>query len=147
MFFFPQEELQRSQAKKMFEIIVEKEGLQFLGWRDVPVHPEVLGEKARSCMPFIAQGFIRKPDHIPAGLAFDRKLYVVRRVFEQSNANTYVSSLSGRTMVYKGMFLVGQLRTFFEDLQDEAYASAIAMVHSGSLPTRIRAGSGPIPTG
>ena len=130
MFFFPQEELQRSQAKKMFEIIVEKEGLQFLGWRDVPVHPEVLGEKARSCMPFIAQGFIRKPDHIPAGLAFDRKLYVVRRVFEQSNANTYVSSLSGRTMVYKGMFLVGQLRTFFEDLQDEAYASAIAMVHS-----------------
>ena len=130
MFFFPQEELQRSQAKKMFEIIVEKEGPQFLGWRDVPVHPEVLGEKARSCMPFIAQGFIRKPDHIPAGLAFDRKLYVVRRVFEQSNANTYVSSLSGRTMVYKGMFLVGQLRTFFEDLQDEAYASAIAMVHS-----------------
>ena len=52
------------------------------------------------------------------GIDFDRKLFVVRRVFEQSNNNTYVPSLSSRTMVYKGMFLVNQLRTFFVDLQD-----------------------------
>lgn len=58
-FFFPQEELQRNQAKKMFEIIVEKEGLELLGFREVPVHPEVLGEKARSCMPHIVQAFIK----------------------------------------------------------------------------------------
>lgn len=130
MFFFPQNELKRSQAKKMFEIIVEKEGMKFLGWRDVPTAPEVLGEKARNCMPVICQGFIEKPANIAKGLEFDRKLYVVRRVFEQSNDNTYVPSLSSRTIVYKGMFLVGQLRTFFLDLQDADYESAIAMVHS-----------------
>ena len=130
MFFFPQNELKRSQAKKMFEIIVEKEGLKFLGWRDVPTAPEVLGDKALACMPYICQAFIEKPASIPTGIDFDRKLYVVRRIFEQSNANTYVPSLSSRTIVYKGMFLVGQLRTFFKDLQDEAFESAIATVHS-----------------
>ena len=61
---------------------------------------------------------------------FDRRLYVVRRIFEQSSDDTYVVSLSSRTIVYKGMFLVGQLRLFFEDLQDEDYDSAIALVHS-----------------
>lgn len=130
MFFFPQNELRRSQAKKMFEIIVEKEGMKFLGWREVPTAPQVLGEKARNCMPVIYQGFIEKPANIAKGLDFDRKLYIVRRVFEQSNDNTYVPSLSSRTIVYKGMFLVDQLRTFFLDLQDEDYESAIAMVHS-----------------
>ena len=130
MFFFPQNELKRSQAKKMFEIIVEKEGMKFLGWREVPTAPHVLGEKARSCMPVIYQGFIEKPANVAKGLEFDRKLYIVRRVFEQSNDNTYVPSLSSRTIIYKGMFLVDQLRTFFLDLQDEDYESAIAMVHS-----------------
>ncbi len=130
MFFFPQEELKRNQAKKMFEIIVEKEGMKFLGWRKVPVVENVLGEKARECMPYICQGFIEKPARLAKGLDFDRKLYIVRRVFEQSNDNTYVPSLSSRTIVYKGMFLVGQLRTFFTDLQDKDYESAIATVHS-----------------
>ncbi|MDY2729174.1 MAG: glutamate synthase large subunit [Clostridiales bacterium] len=130
MFFFPQDELKRNQAKKMFEIIVEKEGLEFLGWREVPTHPDVLGKKAIDCMPNIMQGFIKRPKDVKQGLDFDRKLYVARRVFEQSNDNTYVVSLSSRTIVYKGMFLVGQLRLFFEDLQDEDYESAIAMVHS-----------------
>ena len=130
MFFFPQDELKRNQAKKMFEIIVEKEGMEFLGWRDVPTVPTVLGHKALSCMPYIMQAFIRKPANVEKGLDFDRKLYVVRRVFEQSSDNTYVVSLSSRTIVYKGMFLVGQLRTFFKDLQSEDYDSAIAIVHS-----------------
>ena len=130
MFFFPQDELKRNQAKKMFEIIVEKEGMKFLGWRVVPVVENVLGEKAGSCMPYICQGFIEKPARVAKGLDFDRKLYIVRRVFEQSNDNTYVPSLSSRTIVYKGMFLVGQLRTFFKDLQDKDYDSAIATVHS-----------------
>lgn len=130
MFFFSQNEWKRCQAKKMFEIIVEKEGMEFLGWRDVPVCPHVLGQKARACMPVICQGFIKKPEQTEKGLDFDRRLYVVRRVFEQSNDNTYVPSLSSRTIVYKGMFLVGQLRTFFADLQDRDYESAIAIVHS-----------------
>lgn len=130
MFFFPEDELRRNQARKMFETIVEKEGLQFLGWREVPVHPEVLGNKAKECMPFIMQGFVKKPEDVKKGLDFDRRLYVVRREFEQSSTRTYVVSLSSRTIVYKGMFLVGQLRTFFEDLQDPLYQSAIALIHS-----------------
>ncbi|MCI5821596.1 MAG: glutamate synthase large subunit, partial [Lachnospiraceae bacterium] len=130
MFFFPQDELSRNQSKKMFEIIVEKEGLEFLGWRDVPTQPKVLGKKAVDCMPYIMQAFVQKPDNVNKGLDFDRKLYVARRVFEQTCENTYVVSLSSRTIVYKGMFLVGQLRTFFEDLHSEDYESAIAIVHS-----------------
>ena len=130
MFFLPQNELARRQAQKMFEVIVEKEGLEFLGWRMVPVRPSVLGHRARDCMPVICQGFVKKPEDVPAGLAFDRRLYIVRRVFEQSNEGSYVVSLSSRTIVYKGMFLVGQLRTFFDDLRDEDYESAIAIVHS-----------------
>ena len=130
MFFFPQDELARNRAKKMFEIIVEKEGLEFLGWREVPTFPNVLGKKAVDCMPYIMQGFVKKPKDVNKGIDFDRKLYVARRVFEQTAEDTYVCSLSSRTIVYKGMFLVGQLRTFFKDLTDEDYESAVALVHS-----------------
>ena len=130
MFFFPQDEMKRNQARKMFEIIVQKEGLEFLGWRKVDIFPFVLGKKALECMPYIMQGYVKKPRKVEKGLAFDRMLYVVRRVFEQSSDNTYVVSLSSRTVVYKGMFLVGQLRTFFADLQDKEYESAVAIVHS-----------------
>ena len=130
MFFFPNDELRLRQAKKMFEIIVEKEGMTFLGWREVPTTPTVLGKKALECMPKILQGFVAKPADVEKGLDFDRKLYIARKVFEQSNEESYVVSLSSRTIVYKGMFLVGQLRTFFNDLQDSDYESAIALVHS-----------------
>ena len=130
MFFLPQDELKRNQAKNIFEVITKKEGLNFLGWRKVPVHPDVLGKTAVDCMPCIMQAFIERPEKVKRGLDFDRRLYIVRRVFEQSSDDTYVVSLSSRTIVYKGMFLVGQLRQFFGDLQDEDYESAIAMVHS-----------------
>lgn len=130
MFFFPQDELKRNQAKKMFEIIAEKEGLSFLGWREVPTASTVLGQRALECMPYILQCFVQKPKNVKKGLDFDRKLYIARRTFEQSNDNTYVVSLSSRTIVYKGMFLVHQLRSFFLDLQNADYESAIAIVHS-----------------
>lgn len=130
MFFFPQDLLRRSQAKKMFEMIVQKEGMQFLGWRSVPTVPEVLGQKALEKMPCIEQALIKRPQNAARGLEFDRRLYLARRVFEQSNDNTYVVSLSSRTIVYKGMFLVNQLRQFYPDLRDAAYASALALVHS-----------------
>lgn len=130
MFFFPQKELARNQAKKMFEIIAEKEGLEVLGWRNVPADTTAIGKRAFDCMPSIMQCFIKRPEGIKKGLDFDRKLYVARRIFEQSNEDTYVVSLSSRTIVYKGMFLVGDLRRFFLDLQDKDYESAIAMVHS-----------------
>ena len=130
MFFFPQEELNRNQDKKLFEIICKKEGLNFLGWREVPTCPEILGHKARSCMPSIWQAFVERPARVKPGIDFDRKLYVARRVFEQSSQDTYVCSLSSRTIVYKGMFLVKELRLFYPDLQSEDYESAIGMVHS-----------------
>ena len=130
MFFFPQNELLRNQAKKMFEIIAQKEGLNVLGWRDVPSDTTVIGKRALDCMPCIMQCFIERPKDTRRGIDFDRKLYIARRVFEQSNEDTYVVSLSSRTIVYKGMFLVGDLRRFFLDLQSEDYESAIALVHS-----------------
>ena len=130
MFFFPQNELQKRQSQKMFEVITKKAGLKFLGWRKVPVVKAVLGNKALESMPEICQGFIERPKKAKEDIDFDRMLYIVRREFEQSSTHTYVLSLSCRTIVYKGMFLVGQLRTFFEDLQDKDYKSAIAMVHS-----------------
>ena len=130
MFFFPRETLRRNQAKKMFELIVEKEGMELIGWRQVPVCAQVLGQKALDKMPCIEQAFVRRPEGVERGLDFDRRLYIARREFEQSNDNTYVPSLSSRTIVYKGMFLVNQLRLFYPDLQDEDYQSAIALVHS-----------------
>ncbi len=130
MFFFPADEIVRAQTKKMFENLCEKEGLQFLGWRIVPVNPDVLGKRARDCMPVITQCFIGRPKNVAKGLDFDRKLYILRRQYEHSAKQTYVASLSSRTIVYKGMFLVQQLRTFYKDLQSEDYVSALAIVHS-----------------
>ena len=130
MFFFPQNELKRNRAKKLFEIVSEKEGLEFLGWREVPVKPEILGTKAFQKMPYILQGFVKRPENTAQGLDFDRRLYVARRVFEQAEENTYICSLSSRTIVYKGMMLVSELREFYTDLQSDKYVSAIALVHS-----------------
>ena len=130
MFFFPQSEHLRAQAMKLFEVVTRKEGLEFLAWRKVPVNPDAVGQKARDCMPAIWQCFIKKPAKVSKGIDFDRKLYIVRRVFEQASSGTYVPSLSSRTIVYKGMFLVHDLRLFYTDLQDEDYESAIGMVHS-----------------
>ncbi len=143
MFFFPQQELARKQAMKMFEVIVEKEGLDFLCWRKVPTSPQILGKKAVDVMPYIMQAFIKKPADLESELDFDRKLYFVRRIFEESNDDTYVPSLSSKTIVYKGMFLVGELRLFYNDLQDTDYESAIGLVHSrfstNTTPSWLRA--------
>ena len=130
MFFLPQDTLKRTFAMRMLEVITQKEGLNFLGWRAVPVHPEILGAPARDCMPYISQCFIERPKDCPKGIDFDRRLYVVRREFEQSSEDTYICSLSSRTIVYKGMFLVMQLRKFYDDLQDPDFQTAIAIVHS-----------------
>ena len=130
MFFLPQDTMKRTFAMRMLEVITQKEGLKFLGWRKVPVHPEILGAPARDCMPYISQCFIERPKDCAKGIDFDRRLYIVRREFEQSSEDTYICSLSSRTIVYKGMFLVMQLRKFYDDLQDHDYETAIAIVHS-----------------
>lgn len=155
MFFFPQDKFKRAQSQKMFEVLCKKENLAFLGWREVPVKNEILGQKAKDCMPCIMQGFVQRPSGCKTDLDFDRSLYVLRRKFEkvQNGAlcdlptesgttnspgessekkafSSYVCSLSCRTIVYKGMFLVGQLRNFYIDLQSPDYISALAIVHS-----------------
>ncbi|MDD6154636.1 MAG: glutamate synthase large subunit [Eubacteriales bacterium] len=130
MFFFPQDTLARRKAQKMFEVTCRKEGVRFITWRDVPVNTSILGQKALSAMPYICQCFVRRPEDIAKGIDFDRKLYVIRRIFEHSSEQTYIPSFSSRTIVYKGMLLVNQLRELYTDLQDPDYKSAMAMVHS-----------------
>ena len=130
MFFFPQSEKKLKKAMKTFEEVLREENLEFLGWRKVPVNSSVLGTKALESMPNIMQAFVKKPDDCAAGIDFDRKLYVARMVFEKREKETYVVSCSSRTIVYKGMFLVDQLRLFYEDLNNSEYDSAIGIVHS-----------------
>ncbi|MBR7045622.1 MAG: glutamate synthase large subunit [Lachnospiraceae bacterium] len=143
MFFLPRDPLKRTFARRLFEVIAGKEGMTVTLWREVPIHPEILGDRARDCMPAIWQCFLKRPETLEKGFEFDRRLYVVRREFEQSSEDTYICSLSSRTIVYKGMFLVGQLRRFYEDLQSREYLTAIAMVHSrfstNTLPSWERA--------
>lgn len=124
MFFLPRNKLFLNQHKKMFEKFVEQEGCTFITWRKVPCDESILGQKAKDCMPSIYQAFVQGDTDL------EQKLYVIRREFEKSCKETYVASLSSRTIVYKGMFLVSQLRKFYLDLQDENYKSAIAIVHS-----------------
>ena len=130
-FFFPQHEIKRAQAKKMFEIILEKEGLELLGWRQVPVFPEVLGHKARECMPCIMQAFIKKPEDVEKGLPFDRMLYIARREFEQSNDNTYVTKVCS----WLDSFVLSSkiFRTRIMNLQSPWYIPV-------SVPTQTQAG-------
>ena len=132
MFFFPAESYEAEKTR--FEKCCDSEKLKLLGWRKVPVNADVLGKKARDCMPQIWQCFIERPAACEKGLDFDRKLYVLRREFEKAcdtkGAKTYVCSLSSRTIVYKGMFLVHELRTFYSDLQSDEYVSSLAIVHS-----------------
>ena len=127
MFFFGDDYVN---SMKTFESIVIAEEMEFMSWREVPVNTAILGKKALDSMPRIMQCFIKKPADVSIGLRFDRRLYIVRRLFEKACQNDYVVSLSSRTIVYKGMFLVNQLRAFYPDLQDERYESAIALVHS-----------------
>ena len=130
MLFLSREEEACARERSSMEAACAQEGLVLLAWRDVPVRPEILGEGALRTMPRVAQCFIARPEGVEQGAAFDRRLYLLRRAFEKAGTGAYVCSLSSRTVVYKGMMLVSQLRTFYPDLQDERYASALAMVHS-----------------
>ncbi|WP_409237650.1 glutamate synthase large subunit [Streptomyces sp. PA5.6] len=114
-------------AVSQIETIASEEGLTVLGWRDVPVAPELLGATARSTMPVFRQIFVADGD--TEGLALDRKAFVLRKRAERE-AGTYFPSLSSRTIVYKGMLTTGQLEPFFPDLSDRRFATAVALVHS-----------------
>ncbi|NEB79816.1 glutamate synthase large subunit [Streptomyces sp. SID14478] len=109
------------------ETIAGEEGLNVLGWREVPVAPQLLGATARSTMPVFRQIFVA--DGTNKDIALDRKAFVLRKRAERE-AGVYFPSLSARTIVYKGMLTTGQLEPFFPDLSDRRFASAIALVHS-----------------
>jgi len=113
--------------------VIEEEGQDLLGWRDVPVDPEAIGEVARQSLPTIRQFFVGAASGI-AGDAFERKLYVIRRVIEtrilERPDSFHISSLSARTLVYKGLLLAQQMDHFYHDLADEDAESALALVHS-----------------
>ena len=136
--FLPQDPASRQACVRALETVVRAEGQTLLGWREVPVDNATLGATARAAQPAIRQVFVGRAPEIPAGDAFERKLYVIRRLVEKTVARTalpgrdqfYVASLSARTLVYKGMLNADQLREFYPDLRDEALTSALAMVHS-----------------
>jgi glutamate synthase (NADPH/NADH) large chain len=138
MVFLPQDKAGRVDCFRLFEQVVAEEGLHFLGWRDVPTDNATLGSSARAAQPLIRQVFIDRPEGLVEDLAFERKLYIVRRLVEKavsrsaipSRGDFYMPSLSCRTIVYKGMLNASQLRVFYPDLADERVESAIAMVHS-----------------
>ncbi|MEU1331797.1 glutamate synthase large subunit [Streptomyces sp. NPDC005865] len=114
-------------AVSQIETIASEEGLTVLGWRDVPVAPELLGATARATMPVFRQIFVADGD--TEGLDLDRKAFLLRKRAERE-AGTYFPSLSSRTIVYKGMLTTGQLEPFFPDLSDRRFATAVALVHS-----------------
>ncbi len=139
MLFMPQDKIERSSVQKAFEKIVSEEGQTILGWRDIPTDNSSLGATAQRSEPFMMQVFIGRDASIKDDLAFERKLYVIRKVAEQRIRYSpfmmggkwfYVSSLSARTAVYKGMLMPEQVGNYFLDLRDADMTSALALVHS-----------------
>jgi glutamate synthase domain-containing protein 2/glutamate synthase domain-containing protein 1/glutamate synthase domain-containing protein 3 len=134
MCFLPAEdEARRARLQELLERTVIAEGQTVLGWREVPVRPEHTGEVAGACRPEIRQLFVGAgPEQAADQDAFERKLYVIRRVCELDprGAGLYVASSSSRTLNYKGMLISYQLAEFYPDLRDERCKSALALVHS-----------------
>jgi glutamate synthase domain-containing protein 1 len=145
MCFLPQNEAARARLEALLERTVVAEGQRLLGWRDVPVCPEHTGDVAGACRPVVRQLFVgegsgsgsdsSRPGSDPAHPdqdAFERKLYVIRRVCELTaeDPGLYVCSSSSRTLNYKGMLISFQLAAFYPDLKDERCKSALALVHS-----------------
>ncbi len=133
MCFLPTDEAARASLEELLERSVREEGQRVLGWRDVPIDVEHTGEVAGACRPVIRQLFVGAgSDHDEDQDAFERKLYVIRRVCELTaeEPGLYVASSSSRTINYKGMLISYQLAAFYPDLRDERCKSALALVHS-----------------
>jgi len=129
MAFLPDEDEADAQAREAIASLAQQEGLAVLGWREVPVTDGLVGPTARSVQPRFAQLFVADPRGGAAGVVLDRLAFCLRKRAERE-VGIYFSSLSARTLVYKGMLTTGQLEPFFPDLSDPRYASALALVHS-----------------
>jgi len=137
MLFMPPDPALRASCEERLAAIVVEEGQQVLGWRTVPTCDSTLGETAKSCEPVVRQLFIGKNANLADALAFERTLYVIRkraenllRFGEQGTDYFYASSLSSRTICYKGMLTPLQVEEFYPELLDPAFETALALVHS-----------------
>jgi glutamate synthase (ferredoxin) len=139
MIFLPSQRAKRAECEKVFGEIVAEEGQKVLGWRTIPTNNESVGKTARAGEPIMRQVFIGRNDKLADDMAFERKLYVIRRRAENAIHYSgkvaggdffYVSSLSYKTLIYKGMLLTTQLQEYYPDLLHPAMESALALVHS-----------------
>ena len=136
--FLPRTESVRKRSEKAFEQIIAEEGQTVIGWRDVTTNNHSLGKTARASEPFMRQIFIGRSADLKDDMAFERKLYIIRKRAEQAirygkgagKGVFYVASLSYKTIVYKGMLLTEQLDDYYPELKDPAMTSALALVHS-----------------
>jgi len=136
--FLPTDDKDRESCMEIFERVIKEEGQNSLGWRQVPVNSSAIGKGARDTMPFISQIFIEKNSDLDSQLAFERKLYVIRRQVENAIDSSpidqksffYITNLSSRTLSYKGLLMPSQLSGFFLDLEDRTMESSLCLVHS-----------------
>ena len=144
MLFFPQDEDQAQRDGQRFKACMYAQGFEWLGWRDVPVAREVLGEIALACMPVIRMALMTAADDFTGDSAeLERRLFQARKAFERGGTTTYVCSLSTRTLVYKALCTGRTLRDFYLDLQNPQYTTHFAVFHqryaTNVLPTWDRA--------
>lgn len=138
LIFLPPDDLARESIQEIFHNIVQAEGQQFLGWRNVPVDNSAIGKGAQQSMPFISQVFIGRNENLLDQLAFERKLYVIRKQIEnavkelavEQKSSFYITNLSSKTLSYKGRLIPSQLKKFFPDLIDKEIDSSFCLVHS-----------------
>jgi glutamate synthase domain-containing protein 2/glutamate synthase domain-containing protein 1/glutamate synthase domain-containing protein 3 len=135
MVFLPQGENERTECESIINDRIVAEGQKVLGWRTVPVDPAPLGETSRLSMPYVRQVFVQPSARLKDPMAFERKLYVIRRLVEKAVKQAAlgdfsIPSFSCRTLVYKGMLTSNQLQAFYPDLSEPEFASAIALVHA-----------------
>ena len=138
MVFLPQKAADRLNCEQLFEKIIAEEGLQLLGWRTVPTINMSLGGAARASEPFMRQVFIGRAADMDDDMAFERKLFVIRKraareIREARLSGSeyfYVASLSFKTLVYKGMLLTDQVEEYYPDIANPAMETALALVHS-----------------
>ena len=136
--FLSQNKVERINEETIIEEIITETGFELIGWRDVPVKSEILGKASKACEPVMRQFFVSRGETCERGLAFERKLYLIRRMAthrirysgEDEDSLFYISSLSSRTMTYKGMLTTEQLGDYFPDLSHASMDSALALTHS-----------------
>ncbi len=137
MLFLPRDEAARTACEQIIAEKIAAEGQQLLGWRDVPVDSSILGESVKLVEPTVRQVFIGRGENCADTDAFERKLFVIRKMAEHAvcalpasqNDRFYISSMSARTIIYKGMLLADQVGKYFADLRDSTLVSALALVH------------------